>query len=72
MTQVDATSRRAAAALRLGLLAGFFVIAGCSDPAPGDKKDNAALKTSMQKSMEIYKSKPQAKKGNPPTFKRPH
>ena len=55
----------ASTALRLGLLAGFLAVAGCSEPAPGDKGDDPALKASMQKSMELYKSKSQAKKGYP-------
>jgi hypothetical protein len=55
----------APATLCLGLLAGFLVIAGCSDPARGDKGDDPALKASMQKSMELYKSKTPPKKGKP-------
>ena len=60
MMRVDVTRMPASAALRLGLLAGFLAVAGCSDPASGDKRDDPALKASMQKSMEIYKSKTQA------------
>jgi hypothetical protein len=59
-------------ALRLGLLAGFFAVAGCSEPGSGDKKDDPALKASMQKSMEIYKSKTQAKKESPASEKPKH
>jgi hypothetical protein len=51
----------ASAALRLGLLAGFLVVAGCSNSATGDKRNDPTLKASMQKSMEIYKAKVQAK-----------
>ena len=69
MMRVDVTRMPASAALRLGLLAGFLVAAGCSGPASDDKSDNPALKASMQKSMEIYKSKTQAKKGNPAAVK---
>ena len=57
MMRVDVTRMPTSAALRLGLIAGFLVVAGCSDPAKGDKSDDPALKASMQKSMEIYKSK---------------
>jgi hypothetical protein len=65
MIQVDVTRMPASAALRLVLLAGFVAVAGCSDPAPGDKSNDPALKASMQKSMEIYKSKSQPQKANP-------
>ena len=41
-----------------------LAVAGCSDPAPGNKSDDPALKASMEKSMEIYKSKTQASRGN--------
>ncbi len=67
MMRVDVTRMPASAALRLGLLAGFLAAAGCSDPAPTDKRDDPALKASMQKSMEIYKSKTPAKKASPST-----
>ena len=45
--------------------------AGCSDSArrPTRSDDPKLLKASMQKSMEIYKSKSQAKKGNPAAAK---
>jgi hypothetical protein len=62
MMRVDMTRMPAAAALRLGLLAGFLAASGCSDSAPGDKRDDPALKEFMQESMEIYKTKSQAKK----------
>jgi hypothetical protein len=65
MMRIDVTRTPARAALRLGLLAGFLAVAGCSGPVSGDKRDDPALKASMQKSMEIYKSKSPAKKGNP-------
>ena len=69
MMRFDVTRIPASAALRLGLLAGFLAAAGCSEPASGDKRDDPALKASMQKSMEIYKSKTQAKKEKPPASK---
>jgi hypothetical protein len=69
MMRIELAKMPARAALRLGLLAGFLVVAGCSEPASGDKRDDPALKASMQKSMEIYKSKTQAKKGNPAAAK---
>jgi len=66
MIRVDVTRMPASTALRLSLLAGFLAVAGCSDPARGDKSDDPALKSSMQKSMEIYKSKTPPKKVNHP------
>jgi hypothetical protein len=71
--RVDASRMRAAAALRLGVLAGFLSLAaaGCSEKPPADKSDDPALKASMEKSMEIYKSKTPARKGYPaPSSKR--
>jgi hypothetical protein len=65
MIRVDVARIPASAALRLGLLTGFLAAAGCSEPVPGDKRDDPALKASMQKSLEIYKSKSQAKKAYP-------
>jgi hypothetical protein len=69
MTRVGVARMPTLAALGLGLLAGIFAITGCSEPAPGDKGDDPALKASMQRSMELYKSKSQAKKGYPPASK---
>jgi hypothetical protein len=69
MMRVDVTRMRASAALRLGLLAGFLGVAGCSEPTTGDKSDDPALKASMQKSMELYKAKSQAKRGSPAASK---
>jgi hypothetical protein len=70
MMRVDLTKMPVSAALRLGLLAAFLSAAGCSEPASGNKSDSPALKASMQKSMEIYKSKTQAKKEHPASLKR--
>jgi hypothetical protein len=70
MIRIDAIRTPASAGLRLGLLAAFLVAAGCSGPVSDDKRDDPALKASMQKSMEIYKSKSQAKKGSPSSSKR--
>ena len=72
MMRVDVTRMPVSAALRLGLLAGFLSAVGCSGPVSDNKSDNPALKTSMQKSMEIYKSKTAAKKAPPASFKRQH
>ncbi len=74
MMRVDVIRMQASAALRLGLLAGFLSATGCSDPTSGNKSDNPALKASMQKSIEIYKSKSQqVRKGNSAVaLKRPH
>jgi hypothetical protein len=69
MMRVDVTRMPASAALRLGLLAGFLAVAGCSDSASADKRDDPALKASMQKSLEIYKAKSQTKKGYPASSK---
>jgi hypothetical protein len=69
MMRIDVTRIPARAALRLGLLAGFLAVAGCSGPVSGNKSDDPALKASMQKSMEIYKAKAQAKKENPAAAK---
>jgi hypothetical protein len=76
MMRVDVTRMPASAALRLGLLAGLLAVAGCSKPASGDKRDDPALKASMQKRLEIYKSKTQVSgeplkpsKGNPQASK---
>jgi hypothetical protein len=65
MMRVNATRMPASSALRLGLLAGFLAAAGCSDTASGNKSDDPALKSSMQKSMDMYKSKTPPKKTTP-------
>jgi hypothetical protein len=52
------------------VLAGFLATAGCSEPTSADKKDDPALKASMAKSLEIYKSKTPPKKAPPPSLKR--
>jgi hypothetical protein len=65
MLRFALTRTSISAALRAGLVAGFLAAAGCSEPASSDKKDDPALKSSMQKSMEIYKSKSQAIKEKP-------
>jgi hypothetical protein len=64
MKRIDVIRILASAALSLGMLAGFLAVAGCSDSGSGDKRDDPTLKASMQKSLEIYKSKSPAKKGN--------
>ncbi len=69
MIRIHLTGTLSMAALRTGLLVAFLAAAGCAEPASGDKKDDPAAKASMQKSMEIYKSKTQAKKGNPASTK---
>jgi hypothetical protein len=67
--RVDKFRMTVPAALRLGLLAGFLSALGCSGPTSDDKRDDPALKASMEKSMEIYKAKSQAKKGFRPAPK---
>ena len=70
--RIDVPKMPASAAIRLSVLAGFLAVAGCSDAAPTDKKDDPALKAAMQKSMEIYKSKTPVKRGSTaPAIKRP-
>jgi hypothetical protein len=63
MMRFETFRLQALAPLRLALLAVFLPAAGCSGPVSEDKSGDPALKASMQKSMEIYKSKTQAKKG---------
>jgi hypothetical protein len=65
MTGIAMTKRTASAALRLGVLAGLVAVAGCSEPAPTDKRDDPALKSSTEKSLAIYKSKSASTKINP-------
>ena len=70
------TKMPALTTLRLGLLAGFLASAGCSESVAIDKSEDPALKASMEKSREIYKSKMQTKastkKGSTgPAIKRP-
>ncbi len=48
------------------MLAALIASAGCSDSPPPDKRDDPALKASMERSMEIYKSKMQTKKAAAP------
>jgi hypothetical protein len=73
MMRFDVTKMPVSAALCLGLLAAFLTTAGCSEPASGSKSDSPALKASMQKSVEIYKSKvQQVKKGHQAGVKRPN
>jgi hypothetical protein len=72
MIRIDVSRMPPRAALRIGVLAGFLAAAGCSDMAPPDKRDDPALKASMQKSLEIYKSKtPPKKVSRQPVIKRP-
>jgi hypothetical protein len=66
MMRVELIGLYSSKALRLGLVAGLLSAAGCSGPTSEDKKDDPALKASMQKSMEIYKAKSQAKKQSRP------
>jgi uncharacterized protein YegP (UPF0339 family) len=61
--RIDMTRTPQSRGLRLALCAFFLTAAGCSDKTLSDKRDDPALKASTQKSVEIYKSKTQAKKG---------
>jgi hypothetical protein len=65
MMRVDVTRMPVAAALRLGLLAGFLSAAGCSNSPAGNKGDAPGVKASIQKSMDMYKAKTPVKKGSP-------
>ena len=65
MMRFNVTRMPASTALRLGLLAAFLAVAGCSETATGDKREDAALKSSMEKSLAIYKSKSQVSGGAP-------
>jgi hypothetical protein len=74
MTRIDLTTRPGTPAIQLWVLAGLLAAAGCSDSAAIDKRDDPSLKGSMQKSMEIYKSKsqtPSKKVSSGPAIKRP-
>ncbi len=44
-------------AVGFGLLFSMLAVGGCADSKPENKSENATLKASMEKSMEIYKSK---------------
>jgi hypothetical protein len=74
MLRVDVTGIpiSAASALRAGLLAWLLSAVGCSGPVSDNKTDNPAMKASMQKSMEIYKSKTASKKAPMASLKRQH
>jgi hypothetical protein len=72
MMLFDQAGRPAVAVLSIAMLAGLLPLAGCSDSTTGatsgsgDKRDDAALKASMQKSMEErFKSATPVKKVNP-------
>jgi len=68
----DQAGRPAVAVLSIAMLAGLLPLGGCSGSATsstsnsGDKRDDAVLKASMQKSMEErFKSATPVKKVNP-------
>lgn len=72
MMLFDKSRRPALAVLGIALLAGLLPLGGCSDSAAtsttrgsGDKRDDPALKSSMEKSKERFKPQTQAPKGNP-------
>jgi hypothetical protein len=65
MLRIDSLKLRAAVALGTGLFVGFLAAVGCSEATPTDKREDPALKASMEKSMELYKSKMAPKKGYP-------
>ena len=70
MIRIDVATMPAAAVLRLSVLAGFLAAGGCAESVSNDKRDDPALKASLKKTMEIYKAKTQAIKGNPVAAKR--
>lgn len=66
------TGKPAVAILGIAILAGLLPLGGCSDSTTGatsggsgDKSNDPALKASMEKSMERFKSVTPAKKVNP-------
>ena len=64
MTGIVMNRLSATVALRVVLLVTFLWAAGCSEPAPTDKRNDPSLKAANQKSMEIYKSKSAASTKN--------
>ena len=71
MTRIDVTRVTASAAFRLSLIIGFLAAAGCGDSPSSARTDDPALKATLQKHVDIYKSKTQgAKNGNSPTTSR--
>lgn len=73
------TGRPAVGLLRIAMLAGLLPLGGCSDSTAtssttydsGDKRNDPALKASMEKSIEVFKAKKPAIKGHPVAAKRP-
>jgi hypothetical protein len=71
MMLLDKTGRPAAAVLRTALLAGLLPLCGCTESTTdsahgsGDKRDDPALKASMERSKEIFKPQTGARTGNP-------
>jgi hypothetical protein len=77
MMLFDKTRTPAVALLGIAMLSGVLSFGGCSDStttssgySSGDKRNDPALKASMEKSMEIFKSKTPAIKGSPVAAKR--
>jgi hypothetical protein len=72
MMLFDKTGKPAVAVLRTAVLAGLLPLGGCTDStttgsthASGDKRDDPALKASMEKSKEIFKPQTGAPRVNP-------
>jgi hypothetical protein len=71
MMLFDKTGRPAMMVLGTAVLAGLLPLAGCSESTTGstthtsgDKRDDPALKASMQKSKDIFKPQTEAPKAN--------
>jgi hypothetical protein len=71
MMLFDKTGRAAVVILGTAVLAGLLPLCGCTESttgsthASGDKRDDPALKSSMEKSKDIFKPQTGAPKGNP-------
>jgi hypothetical protein len=66
-------SYKISVAVGMGLLSSMLIVSGCSETTSGNKSENATLKASMEKSLEIYKAKTPGhpKKVSAATLKRP-
>jgi hypothetical protein len=69
---LNKTGRPVMAALGTAVLAGLLPLGGCTDSTPGstaqgsgDKRNDPALKSSMEKSKDIFKPQTGAPNGKP-------